>query len=458
MATPMALNICSLPSDPLLHVLSYLNYDDLCRCSCTCKRLKELAGEDELWKRQSSIWWLSSSCSSPTWRRHFKEQFKSLGRYIKSYRVLYKTWAQLETFLAERCPRLLTSIKAGATERELDEIEVKIRYPLPRDVRCSYRIHNGQKLVGPGLMGCMSISNHMRSEYLLDLQTASDCFQEYSGMFGCLPLTLCIHTGCSQFMALSEREGYLRGQVFYPSQDHVVLGPASIDQFISGNNFTDWFTTHVQRVVQGDYPIIQERIYKYLRDPDCIAVTNNVTVTVGTSFCPELSTVNPPHYFFTYRIRMSMDKSVSPEEACQLDRRYWLITNADGWVDQVEGPGVVGEFPIIRPGTTYEWTSCTTFNTPTGTMRGYFTMHYLKTGQPLKVECPIYHMRALPTCSAGDRRRVCLIPSPEEDEVMREATVTAAQLRLNGAAWHTVVDSDEEGDPRSEEERQNPDS
>ena len=29
-----------------------------------------------------------------------------------------------------------------------------------------------------------------------------------------------------------------------------------------GNNFTDWFTTHVQRVVQGDYPIIQERIYK----------------------------------------------------------------------------------------------------------------------------------------------------------------------------------------------------
>ncbi|KAI8489412.1 F-box only protein 3 [Branchiostoma belcheri] len=278
-----------------------------------------------------------------------------------------------------------------------------------------------------------------------------------------------------------------------------------------GNNFTDWFTTHVQRVVQGDYPIIQERIYnkfltclrldvyqtpssellawcpallgadlgeqtkankaghqatelltgvlqlaaiyrqsRYLRDPDCIAVTNNVTVTVGTSFCPELSTVNPPHYFFTYRIRMSMDKSVSPEEACQLDRRYWLITNADGWVDQVEGPGVVG--------TTYEWTSCTTFNTPTGTMRGYFTMHYLKTGQPLKVECPIYHMRALPTCSAGDRRRVCLIPSPEEDEVMREATVTAAQLRLNGAAWHTVVDSDEEGDPRSEEERQNPDS
>ncbi|XP_035665025.1 F-box only protein 3-like [Branchiostoma floridae] len=218
MATPMSLNICSLPSDPLLHVLSYLNYDDLCRCRCTCKRLKELAGEDELWKRQSSIWWLSTSCSSSTWRRHFKEQFKNLGRYIKSYGVLYRTWARLEAFLAEHCPRLLTSIKAGATERELDEIEVKIRYPLPNDVRCSYRMHNGQKLVGPGLMGCMSISNHMRSEYLLDLQTASDCFQEYSGMYGCLPLTLCIHTGCSQFMALSEREGYLRGQVFYPSQ------------------------------------------------------------------------------------------------------------------------------------------------------------------------------------------------------------------------------------------------
>ncbi|XP_035665022.1 F-box only protein 3-like [Branchiostoma floridae] len=146
----------------------------------------------------------------------------------------------------------------------------------------------------------------------------------------------------------------------------------------------------------------------------------------------------------------------APTEACQLDRRYWLITNADGWVDQVEGPGVVGEFPILRPGTTYEWTSCTTFNTPTGTMRGYFTMHYLKTGQPLKVECPEYHMHAPPTCSAGDRRRISSIPSPEEEEVMREATVTGAQLRLNGAPCHSVVDSDEE--PMTSEERQNPDS
>ena len=66
-------------------------------------------------------------------------------------------------------------------------------------------------------------------------------------------------------------------------------------------------------------------------------------------------------YFFIYQIRIEMSKDALPEKACQLDHCYWRITNAEGDVEEAQGPGVVAEFPIISPGQVYEFTSCTTF-------------------------------------------------------------------------------------------------
>jgi len=93
-----------------------------------------------------------------------------------------------------------------------------------------------------------------------------------------------------------------------------------------------------------------------------VETTGPLTVSVSTSFLPELSSVHPPHFFFTYRIRylslslpvclslrvslcvfrIEMSSSASPDAACQLDSRYWKITTSDGNVEEVQGPGVVG--------------------------------------------------------------------------------------------------------------------
>lgn len=62
----------------------------------------------------------------------------------------------------------------------------------------------------------MSLSNHYRSEVLLDVETAAGGFQQRKGMRHCLPLTFCFHTGLSQYIALESAEGRHMFESFYP--------------------------------------------------------------------------------------------------------------------------------------------------------------------------------------------------------------------------------------------------
>ncbi|MGH0126039.1 UNVERIFIED_CONTAM: hypothetical protein FKN15_032269 [Acipenser sinensis] len=251
----------------------------------------------------------------------------------------------------------------------------------------------------------MALSNHYRSEDLLDIETAAGGFQQRKGLRQCLPLTFCFHTGLSQYMALESVEGRHRYEIFYHCPDQVARDPSAIDMFI-----TEWFTSYVHSVVIGGYPIIRNQIFRYVHDKECVATTGDITVSVSTSFLPELSSVHPPHYFFTYRIRIEMSKDALPENACQLDSRYWKITNANGNVEEVQGPGVVGEFPVMQPGKVHEYASCTTFSTTSGHMEGHYTFHRLKNKEVMfnitiprfHMVCPPYRKSVVRTGSASD--------------------------------------------------------
>ncbi|XP_039907669.1 F-box only protein 3 isoform X2 [Simochromis diagramma] len=393
----MELRMDQLPTDPLLHILSYLDFRDLMHCSFVSRRLNELSKHNPLWKSQCCKHWLLTDDdrlqSGVSWFCLFKQYYTDLGRYIQYYAVLKRAWEQLKSFLQQRCPRMIASLKEGTTEVELNDIEAQIGCKLPDDYRCSYRIHNGQKLVIPGLMGSMSLSNHYRSEVLLDVETAAGGFQQRKGMRRCLPLTFCFHTGLSQYMALEPAEGRQMFESFYPCPDQTAQDPSAIDMFITGSCFLEWFTTYVHNVVTGEYPIIRDQIFRYVHDKSCVATTGDITVSVSTSFLPELSSVHPPHFFFTYRIRIEMSSSASPEAACQLDSRYWKITTSDGNVEEVQGPGVVGEFPVMTPGKVHEYASCTTFSTSSEYMEGHYTFHRLASKEEVfHVAIPRFHM------------------------------------------------------------------
>ncbi|KAG8004417.1 F-box only protein 3 [Nibea albiflora] len=321
-----------LPSDPLLHVLSFLGFRDLVQYL----QLREPAAERSV-QTQSAV----EDAELQTLAAD--GYYRDLGRYIQYYPVLKRSWEQLKGFLQQRCPRMIASLKEGATEVELNDIEAQIGCRLPDDYRCSYRIHNGQKLVIPGLMGSMSLSNHYRSEVLLDVETAAGGFQQKKGMRRCLPLTFCFHTGLSQYMALEPAEGRRMFESFYPCPDQTAQDPSAIDMFITG---------YVHNVVTGEYPIIRDQIF-----------------------------------------RIEMSSSALPEAACQLDSRYWKITTSDGNVEEVQGPGVVGEFPVMTPGKVHEYASCTTFSTPSEYMEGHYTFHRLANKEEVfHVAIPRFHM------------------------------------------------------------------
>jgi len=73
-------------------------------------------------------------------------------------------------------------------------------------------------------------------------------------------------------------------------------------------------------------------------------------------------------YVFAYTITIRN----RGEQAAQLMSRYWRITNAEGRVEEVAGPGVVGKQPVIEPGDAFRYTSAAILETPVGSMEGYY--------------------------------------------------------------------------------------
>ena len=99
-------------------------------------------------------------------------------------------------------------------------------------------------------------------------------------------------------------------------------------------------------------------------------------VTVG-EYEPERSSPAEGHYFFSYRIRV---ENHGPQ-AAQLLSRLWVITDGNGETRRVEGPGVIGETPVLQPGEFFEYTSFCPLETAVGTMEGHYVMEVLATGE-----------------------------------------------------------------------------
>uniref|UniRef100_A0A3B3VPP6 F-box domain-containing protein n=1 Tax=Poecilia latipinna TaxID=48699 RepID=A0A3B3VPP6_9TELE len=115
MAASSELQLDQLPSDPLLHVLSYLSFRDLVHCSYVSKRLSDLSKHNPLWKRHCCKHWLLTDAErlqrGLSWYGLFKLYFADLGRYIRYYAELKNAWEQLKSFLQQRCPRMIVSLK-----------------------------------------------------------------------------------------------------------------------------------------------------------------------------------------------------------------------------------------------------------------------------------------------------------------------------------------------------------
>ncbi|MGH9372719.1 MAG: Co2+/Mg2+ efflux protein ApaG, partial [Vicinamibacterales bacterium] len=100
------------------------------------------------------------------------------------------------------------------------------------------------------------------------------------------------------------------------------------------------------------------------------AVTRGIRVHVQSEYAPEKSRPGQSEWFFLYTVTISNEGS----EQVQLVTRHWIITDGTGHVEEVRGPGVVGEQPILQPGDSFEYTSGCPLSTPFGVMEGTYQM------------------------------------------------------------------------------------
>lgn len=98
--------------------------------------------------------------------------------------------------------------------------------------------------------------------------------------------------------------------------------------------------------------------------------TRSIEVTVEPSYLEEQSSPENRHFVWAYRVRIENHGT----EQVQLLNRYWRITDAKGVTQEVEGPGVVGEQPILQPGASFVYTSGCPLTTPSGIMQGRYEM------------------------------------------------------------------------------------
>ena len=117
------------------------------------------------------------------------------------------------------------------------------------------------------------------------------------------------------------------------------------------------------------------------------ALTRDIEVTVEPYYLEDQSDPEDGRYVWGYRILISNRST----RIVRLISRYWHITDENGQVDEVSGPGVIGEQPVLNPGDTYEYSSGCPLDTPSGVMFGHYSME-TPTGEIFKVQIPAFSL------------------------------------------------------------------
>jgi len=117
-----------------------------------------------------------------------------------------------------------------------------------------------------------------------------------------------------------------------------------------------------------------------------------IKVAAKSEFQPEQSSPADGRYVFAYTITIENQGS----EPARLLDRHWIITDADGQVQEVRGKGVVGEQPHLEPGQRFEYTSGTVIGTPVGSMHGTYGM-IADDGTRFQAEIPAFSLASIKT-------------------------------------------------------------
>ncbi|MBQ0116844.1 MAG: Co2+/Mg2+ efflux protein ApaG [Flavobacterium sp.] len=119
-------------------------------------------------------------------------------------------------------------------------------------------------------------------------------------------------------------------------------------------------------------------------------ITNGIKISVQTSFEGTYFKNYQISYAFTYKITIENHS----KDAAQLLSRHWEIFDSLNHKETVDGAGVVGEKPVIKPGDSFTYQSGCMLNSPIGAMKGFFNMVNFTTSKSFKVIIPNFRLSA----------------------------------------------------------------
>jgi len=113
-------------------------------------------------------------------------------------------------------------------------------------------------------------------------------------------------------------------------------------------------------------------------------ITSGVRISVVSRYESGVSNPSSKSYVFSYHVFIENEN----EYPVKLTRRHWFIFDSCGIESEVEGPGVIGETPIIDSHTTYQYSSGCSLNSPFGSMHGYYSMELEGGLKTIRVHVP----------------------------------------------------------------------
>ena len=119
-------------------------------------------------------------------------------------------------------------------------------------------------------------------------------------------------------------------------------------------------------------------------------ITRGIKISVLTSFEGTYFKNYKIHFAFTYHVSIENQS----KDSVQLNSRHWEIFDALNITETVDGEGVVGKKPVIKPGENYTYSSGCLLSSPIGAMKGHFNMVNFTTTRSFKVEIPAFKLSA----------------------------------------------------------------
>jgi ApaG protein len=116
-------------------------------------------------------------------------------------------------------------------------------------------------------------------------------------------------------------------------------------------------------------------------------VTRDISVSVRPFYLEEQSAPDEDRFVWAYRVSIEN----RGQETVQLLHRHWRITDKHGRLQEVKGPGVIGEQPVLKPGDSFEYTSGCPLATPSGIMAGSYQMT-TTAGEHFDIEIPAFSL------------------------------------------------------------------